>query len=293
MDVKKYEVFVSAVDCGSLTKAAEAMGLTQSGVSHIIAAVEAELKLPLLKRTRTGARLTPEGERVIGYLREIVRQEKRMFKEAERLNELAAGTIRIGTFTSVATHWLPAMMMEFQKEYPQIDFQLFNGDYHDVDRWVTDGSVDIAFITLPTELKCRVIPLYEDALAAVLPKGHPLAAQPVCRVEDVAKEAFISLLEASNHDARRALDAVNMKPNVRFRTKDDYAVIAMVRQGLGVSIMPSLLLRGNGENIEIRPIDPPVSRTIALAVAGDDPAPAPRKFAEFAEKWVRENGKRD
>ena len=140
------------------------MGLTQSGVSHIIAAVEAELQLPLLKRTRTGARLTPEGERVIGYLREIVRQEKRMFKEAERLNELAAGTIRIGTFTSVATHWLPAMMMEFQKEYPQIDFQLFNGDYHDVDRWVTDGSVDIAFITLPTELKCRVIPLYEDCL---------------------------------------------------------------------------------------------------------------------------------
>ena len=269
------------------------MGLTQSGVSHIIAAVEAELQLPLLKRTRTGARLTPEGERVIGYLREIVRQEKMLFKEAERLNELAAGTIRIGTFTSVATHWLPAMMMEFQKEYPQIDFQLFNGDYHDVDRWVTDGSVDIAFITLPTELKCRVIPLYEDALAAVLPKGHPLAAQPVCRVEDVAKEAFISLLEASNHDARRALDAVNMKPNVRFRTKDDYAVIAMVRQGLGVSIMPSLLLRGNSENIEIRPIDPPVSRTIALAVAGDDPAPAPRKFAEFAEKWVRENGKRD
>ena len=275
-----------------MTKAAEAMGLTQSGVSHIIAAVEAELQLPLLKRTRTGARLTPEGERVIGYLREIVRQEKMLFKEAERLNELAAGTIRIGTFTSVATHWLPAMMMEFQKEYPQIDFQLFNGDYHDVDRWVTDGSVDIAFITLPTELKCRVIPLYEDALAAVLPKGHPLAAQPVCRVEDVAKEAFISLLEASNHDARRALDAVNMKPNVRFRTKDDYAVIAMVRQGLGVSIMPSLLLRGNSENIEIRPIDPPVSRTIALAVAGDDPAPAPRKFAEFAEKWVRENGKR-
>ena len=136
-----------------------------------------------------------------------------------------------------------------------------------------------------------MIPLYEDALAAVLPKGHPLAAQPVCRVEDVAKEAFISLLEASNHDARRALDAVNMKPNVRFRTKDDYAVIAMVRQGLGVSIMPSLLLRGNSENIEIRPIDPPVSRTIALAVAGDDPAPAPRKFAEFAENWVRENGK--
>ena len=291
MDIKKYEVFVTTVDCGSLTKAAELMGLTQSGVSHIIAAVEAEVNLPLLKRTRTGARLTPEGEKLIPFLREIMRQEKLMLKEAERMHELVGGTIRIGTFTSVATHWLPAMMMEFQREYPQIDFQLFNGDYHDVDRWLTDGSVDIAFITLPTEVKCRVIPLYEDPLVAILPKNHPLAVQPVCRVEDVSKEDFISLLEASNHDARRALDAVNMKPNVRFRTKDDYAVIAMVRQGLGVSIMPSLLLRGNGENIEIRPINPPASRTIALAIAGDDPGPAPRRFAEFAEKWVRENGK--
>ena len=291
MDTKKYEVLEKTVELSSLTKAAQELGLTQSGVSHMLAAIEAELQLPLLKRTRTGARLTPEGEQMMPYIHEIVRQEKLLRQAAAALHTLVTGKIRIGTFTSVATHWLPAMMMEFQREYPQIDFQLFNGDYHDVDRWLTDGSVDIAFITLPTEVKCRVIPLYEDPLVAILPKNHPLAVQPVCRVEDVAKEDFISLLEASNHDARRALDAVNMKPNVRFRTKDDYAVIAMVRQGLGVSIMPSLLLRGNGENIEIRPINPPASRTIALAIAGDDPGPAPRRFAEFAEKWVRENGK--
>ncbi len=288
MDTKKYEVFVKTVEEASLTRAAEVLGLTQSGVSHIIAAIESEVGLPLLKRTRTGAKLTPEGEKLIPYIREIVHWEKRMKDEVQRMHELSAGTIRIGTFTSVATHWLPAMMMEFQKEYPQIDFQLFNGDYHDVDRWIADGSVDIAFITLPTDLKCRVIPLYEDPLVAILPKKHPLAAQEVCRVEDVAKESFISLLEASNHDARRALDAVNMKANVRFRTKDDYAVIAMVRQGLGVSIMPSLLLRGNDENIEIRPIEPSASRTIALAIMGNEPGPAPQRFAEFAEKWIRE-----
>lgn len=71
------------------------MGLTQSGVSHIIAAVEAEVNLPLLKRTRKGARLTPEGEKLIPFLREIMRQEKLMMKEAERMHELVGGTIRI------------------------------------------------------------------------------------------------------------------------------------------------------------------------------------------------------
>lgn len=289
MDTKKYEVFVKTVELASLTRAAQELGLTQSGVSHIIAAIERELGLPLLRRTRTGARLTEEGERVLPYLREIVHQEALLRAEARELHGVISGRVRIATFTSVATHWLPGMMMQFRALHPQVEFQLFNGDYHDVDNWLADGSVDLGFIALPSKLGCRCVPLVEDPLVAVLPKGHPLCAQAVCRVEDVAREDFITLLETSNHDARRALDAVGMKANVRLRTKDDYAVIAMVRQGLGVSIMPSLLLRGNNEGIETRPIHPGASRTIALAIPAASPAPAAASFAEFAAEWVKEN----
>ncbi len=289
MDTKKYEVFAKTVELSSLTRAAEELGLTQPGVSHIVAALEAEWGLPLLKRSRTGARLTPEGERVMPYIREIVRQEALLRQETEEVRGLASGEVRVGTFTSVATHWLPAMMQEFQRQYPRVEFRLFNGDYHDVDRWLTDGSVDLGFIALPSELRCECIPLREDPLLAVLPRGHPLAAGPVCAVADVAREPFISLLESSDHDARRALEKAGVKPNVKFTTKDDYAIIAMVSQGLGVSIMPELLLRGHGEGVEIRPIDPPASRTLALAVpAGNRTGPAARRFAEFAAAWVRE-----
>ncbi len=289
MDVKKYEVFEKTVEKASLTRAAEELGLTQSGVSHIIAAVEAELELPLLRRTRTGARLTPEGEAVIPFIREIVSQEQQLRQKAAQLRAGTAGSIRIGTFTSVATHWLPGMMMQFQQQYPQVEFQLFNGDYHDVDRWLAEGSVDLAFTAQPAETGCRSVPLYQDALMAILPVGHPLAARPVCRVEELAQEPFITLLESSNHDVRRALSAAHVKVDVRFRTKDDYAVIAMVRQGLGISIMPSLLLRGNNEGIEIRPIDPPASRTIALACSTAEAGPAARRFVEFAREWVKTN----
>ena len=289
MDTKKYEVLEKTVELSSLTKAAQELGLTQSGVSHMLAAIEAELQLPLLKRTRTGARLTPEGEQMMPYIHEIVRQEKLLRQAAAALHTLVTGKIRIGTFTSVATHWLPAMMMQFQQAYPQVDFQLFNGDYHDIDTWLGDGSVDLAFTTLPARPGCRCTPLYEDALAAVLPKGHPLGQSPVCRVEELAKEPFISLLESSNHDVRRAFRALSVKPNIRFETKDDYAVIAMVRQGLGVSIMPSLLLRGNNEGVELRPLDPPAYRTIALTMGSVETGPAARQFAEFARAWVKEN----
>ena len=183
-------------------------------------------------------------------------------------------------------------MQEFQALYPKVDFRLFNGDYHDVDRWLTDGSADVGFVTLPTPLKCECVPLKEDRLLAVLPKGHPLAAEEICRVRDVAREPFISLLETSDDDARRALEAAEVKPNVRFTTKDDYAIIAMVEQGLGVSIMPELLLQGHRNGIAARPLDPPASRMLALAVpAGDRAGPATRRFAEFVREWVEKNAR--
>ncbi|MBR3545825.1 MAG: LysR family transcriptional regulator [Oscillospiraceae bacterium] len=292
METKKLEVFEKIVELSSLTKAAEELGLTQSGVSHILAGLEEELGFPLLRRSRVGTRLTPEGERLMPFIRETVRAQERLDQTAADLRGLAAGTVRVATFTSVAVHWLPGMMQEFQALYPKVDFRLFNGDYHDVDRWLTDGSADVGFVTLPTSLKCECVPLKEDRLLAVLPKGHPLAAEEICRVRDVAREPFISLLETSDDDARRALEAAEVKPNVRFTTKDDYAIIAMVEQGLGVSIMPELLLQGHRNGIAARPLDPPASRMLALAVpAGDRAGPATRRFAEFVREWVEKNAR--
>ena len=211
MDVKKYEVFVKIVEKSSLTKAAEAMGLTQSGVSHIVAAMESELGVALLRRSRTGAVLTPEGERLMPHIRAIVTQETQLRHAAEALRSQVAGKLRVGTFTSVATHWLPAMMMEFQRLHPSVEFTLFNGDYHDVVRWLEDGSVDLAFTAVPAPANCRCIPLYRDPLLAVLPRGHRLCHVSVCPAEELAKEPMIGLPDNSDHDIRRALAAVGSR----------------------------------------------------------------------------------
>lgn len=259
-------------------------------MSHIIAAVEAEFGFTLLTRIRNGVRLTPEGKRILPHIRSLLREETLLLREAAEIRGAATGVVCIGTFTSVATHWLPSMIKEFQQEYPQVEFRLFNGDYHDINQWLNDGTVELGFVSLPTDLRCQFIPLREDELLAILPMGHPLAEAEVCRVEDVAAQPFISLLKSSDHDARRALEQAGVKPNVKFTTKDDYAIIAMVSQGLGVSIMPKLLLRGHEENIEIRRLDPPTHRTLALAIpAGDRTGPAARRFAEFAVTWVMEH----
>lgn len=292
ISLPKYEAFLAAVELGSLTLAAEQLGLTQSAVSHSIASLEEELGFVLIKRGKSGVRLTDEGERLMPAVRSLLSSAEQLEQTASSIRGLDSGTVRIGAFTSVAVHWLPGVLKLFQADYPNVDFKLLNGDYHDVEQWISDGSVDIGFINLPTALHCDTVALMEDRLLAILPEDSRFASYPKFPLIECETEPFISLLESSDHDARRALESAGVKPNVRFYTKDDYAIIAMVEQGLGMSIMPELLLKGRHDRLLTLPLLPEAKRTIGLAIAaGDRAGPAVKRFAEYVVEYVRNSAK--
>lgn len=288
MSMNKYEALVSAVELGSLTKAAEAMGVTQSAVSHMISSLEAEFGFSLLRRGRSGAFLTTEGEKVIPAVRGILNHSEQLSQIVASIRGVETGTVRIGAFTSVAVHWLPGMIKEFQQDYPNVELRLMNGDYHDVEQWLEEGSADLGFVALPANPDFKTTALVEDRMLAIVPKDHRLAAFPQLPLGEVANEPFISLLESSNQDVRRTLEKVGVMPNTRFTTKDDYAIIAMVEQGLGISIMPELLLSGRSDNVCVMPLSPPASRIIGLAIPGAERAgPATLRFADYVVDWVK------
>lgn len=290
MNIGKYETLMAVVESGSLTRAAQALGCTQSAVSHSIDSLEQELGFALLKRGRSGVRLTGEGERLIGAVRNLLNSAEQLAQTASSIRGLESGTVRIGSFTSVAVHWLPPVLKEFQKDYPQVEFKLLNGDYHDVEQWLMEGSIDIGFVNVPSAVDCECIPLMEDRLLAILPRHSRFESYPRFPLVECETEPFISLLESSDHDARRALEAAGVKPNVRFYTKDDYAIIAMVEQGLGISIMPELLLKGRHDDIQMLPLVPEAKRTIGIAIAaGAKAGPATRRFADYVVRYVTEN----
>ena len=292
MKLDKYQVFRTVVEQRSLTLAAAALGCTQSAVSHSLDTLEKELGFPLLKRGRAGVTLTDEGERLLPAVRELLRSRERLDQTAAAIRGLDTGLVRIGAFTSVAVHWLPGVLKMFQADYPNVDFKLLNGDYHDVEQWIENGSVDIGFVNVPCALDCEVITLMEDRLLAILPLGSRFASYPRFPLVECETEPFISLLESSDHDARRALEAAGVQPNVRFYTKDDYAIIAMVEQGLGISIMPELLLKGRHDALQVLPLVPEAKRTIGLAIAaGDKAGPATRRFADYVVRYVTEQAK--
>lgn len=290
MNIKKYEVFVKTAELGSLTRAAEALGSTQSRISHVLSAMEEEYGFCLMRRNRSGVTLTEAGAMLLPGMEAIVRQNRELEAMIADIRNADAGTVRLGAFTSVAVHWLPGIIRAFQADHPRVELKMLNGDYADVEQWLQDGSVDLAFVTLPAPENTKAIPLVEDELLAILPKGHPLASESRIDAVRLGRESFISLPQSSDHDIHRALDSAGITPNIRYTTKDDYAMIAMVEQGLGVSIVPELLIRGRGQNVELRPLEPRATRTIALALPQGTASPAVETFAEAAMAWLKENG---
>ena len=289
MTLAQYEMLMAVVDNGSFTKAAEGLGCTQSAVSHGIDALEKELGFALITRSRAGVRLTGEGERLLPAVRNLLSSAEQLNQTAASIRGLDSGTVRIGTFTSVAVHWLPAVLKSFQHDYPKVEFILKNGDYHDVEQWIRDGSIDVGFVTVPSALGCECIPLKEDRLLAILPRGSRFASYPKFPIVECETEPFISLLESSDHDARMVFEAAGIKPNVRFYTKDDYAIIAMVENGLGMSIMPELLLKGRTDNMQVLPLVPEAKRTIGIAIAaGEKAGPATRRFVDYVVQYVKD-----
>ena len=289
MSLKKYEAFVRTVELGSLTKAAQSLGSTQSRISHILSDLEAEYGFSLLRRSRGGIELTEAGRLVLPKMQEILRGEQALSECVGEIRNANAGTVRVGVFTSVAVHWLPGMIRAFQAEHPGAHLEMRNGDYHDVDQWLREGSVDLGFVTLPAPAGMRTIPLAEDPLVAILPRDHRLARLKQIPIEELGQDPFISLLQSSDHDIHRALDNAGVHPNIKFTTKDDYAILAMVEQGLGISIVPQLLIRGRGQNLAVRPLIPQASRTIALAIPEGEALPVISAFAQAAVEWLKEN----
>ena len=127
MNIQKYMSFVKTVEYGSFTKASEILNYSQSGISRMIGDLEKEWNMCLLERDHSGVKPTSDGLRLLPFAKKLCDDFDRLQMEADNLNDLSSGIIRIGTFSSVATYWLPNIIMEFKKDYPNIEYELLIG----------------------------------------------------------------------------------------------------------------------------------------------------------------------
>ena len=263
--IQKYLAFVKTVECGSFTRAAGVLNYSQSGISRMIGDLEREWQVTLLERGKSGVRLTSEGTRLLPYAKRVCSEYEKLQAEVDEINGLKSGLIRIGTFSSVATHWLPNIIREFQKEYPGIDYELILGDYTEIETWIEEGRVDCGFLRLPARKELESVFLEQDRLLVVLPEGHPLAALEKIPVSALCGEPFMLLEKGAKAEVSEIFERNGFTPRVHFTTWDDYAIMSMVESGLGISILPELILKRIPYRVVARELEIPAYRNIGLA----------------------------
>ena len=281
-NIQKYQAFIQTVEYGSFTRAAEALGYTQSSISKMIADLEQEWHVNLLERSRAGVQLTADGMAMLPYAEALVADYHRLQDEVAALNGLREGVIRIGTFSSVATHWIPRIIQPFQRDYPGIQYELLMGDYTEIENWLAAGRIECGFLRLPTRQEFDTIFLEQDELVAVLPPSHPLTRRKKLKPSDLQDQPFLLLEHGGKTEVSEFLERHNVRPDIRFTTWDDYAILSMVESGLGLGILPRLILQRIPYDVEIRPFTQPAHRDIALALRSRKTASAAvKQFVQY------------
>lgn len=284
--ISRYGIFCKVIELASFSKVARKIGYSQSAVSQTIKSLEKELGVILIDRKKDGITLTSDGKEFLPYLEAIYSAECALEQKHKEITGLENSIIRLGTFTSVSRNILPQLMKQFKKIYPNVNFILKQGEYTSIQKWVQTNSVDFGFVNSNAVSGIDVEVLYEDEMLAVLPPNHPLAQNEMISLAQLAKEPFILLDEGDYSVIMNAFQKLNLSPQIEYEVYDDYSILAMVRQGLGVSAMYGLVLNGLEKGLQIRPIREKPTRPVALAWQNKNTMSlASRRFMDFIQKF--------
>ncbi len=288
MNTTKCHIFLKAVELGSITRAAEEMGYTQSAVSRSIADLEREWNVTLLTRNKDGVILSAQGESLLPHIQALCNAERTLETQVSSLHGLNRGLLRVGTFTSVSIHWLPGIMKEFMDRYPGIQFELVSKwEFREVEELVRRGHLDCGFLALPTGESLEASFLRQDRLLAVLPCSHPLADAPYYPLSRFTQDTFILIQEQWDMEITRIFQEEGVRPNIRYTLSDDFAILAMVEQGLGVSILSEMVIRSSSRQVAALPLERPRFREIGFAVRrGEALPPLTQRFRDFVLEWL-------
>ncbi len=278
----KYIAFCKIVECKSFTRAAEALGYTQAAVSQMVRNLEKELSVTLFVRSRKEILLTGEGERLYPFIKKLVNSHSELEERVAEITGLSSGEIHIGTFSSMSQRLLPGAMSDFGKEHPAIRFALTQGDNTTLPEQIKNGTIDFGFVYPEASLGLANIPIASDSFLAVFPEGHRLGSRSKVSLKEMASEPLILTDEGGVNTVLSAFDKKCLTPNVKYRIHDDHTILSMVEKGIGISILPSMLLDRASYKIKTVPIDTPVTRTVGIAYLSDELLPiAAKRFIDF------------
>ena len=293
MQLQQLSYFVAVAEVRHFTRAAEALRVAQPSLSKQIRTLEAELGAPLFSRARGNITLTPAGEALLPLARRILADVDTARREIQDITGLRRGRVRIGATPSLFGGLLADALARFQSAYPSIELRVEEGGSRDLVRDMARGQLDLALIILPlqsTDPALETRPILREELVVAAPR----AAAPrraAMRMEELRDRPLVMFRRG--YDLREATTAAcrqaGFDPRFAVEGGEMDAVLRFVEAGLGLAVVPSMVLDGR-PGLAGTPVAPPgLHRTIALAHRKDvAPTHAARAFRDTLLGFLRD-----
>lgn len=283
MDTKKYEALVTAVEQGSFTKAASLLGYTQSGLTHMMNALETEIGIQLLQRGHFGTKLTTNGERLMPLIEEFLQAGNRLSEEIAAINSLENDVITVGAYPFIAQHWLPTILQLFGAECPGVQVRLQEADRQMIHTGVLSGRFDLGFTSAPQDSALDYLPLRQEPLVALLPKAAFPAQTTAFPAAQFEGQHFLMPPLGCEAEILALLARCHVQPEIERVSVSSQAVVSMVGHSLGVSILPRICVRGHESSIRTLPLSPQLSCSLGIVLQKKRrPKPALQKLIACA-----------
>lgn len=269
MELKQLNYFVSIIDHMSFSKAAEKLHISQPSLTNSIKNLERELGFQLIERNTRNIRLTEAGEVLYKRAIHLLLEMNIVKKEMDEVKLIGKGELQIGMIESVK-HWIPKVILHYQEQFPNVNYKMTEVlSKSDVKNSLRKYETHVIITNqLINEVDIETVPLYNEKLVLVLHKNHPKAGIGLLNLKELEKESFIVSREGfqTREDIIRAFELEDAKPRIKFEIERFETAISIVRENLGIAIIPENYLQGRHDfSIVSKTLESPaLERTVYL-----------------------------
>ena len=286
MDIMKYKLFADIADTRSFTKSGKRLGYSQPAVSNILKSLEDEIGFPLFVRTKQSVALTPNAKAILPHVRNLLAVNEQLEQTINALNGLETGHLTIAAFASISRNWLPRIIHLFEKNYPGIEIELLEGGTNEIVNWVKNSIADFGLLSRLYTSPLEWIKLADDPLMAILPEDDACQGD-VFPISQMAGRPFIISAEGVDYDMHQALEGAGIVPSIHLSCKDDHSIASMVASGLGISILPKLVIQDMTYPIRALPLEPYSTRELGIAFRSKSGlTPAAKQFLQIIQETL-------
>ncbi|QND53309.1 LysR family transcriptional regulator [Phyllobacterium sp. 628] len=267
---------IAIVEERGFSRGADRIGVSQSAVSHAIRGLELAVGSPLIERQRGNVELTTIGVKVIEEARNVLQAIERLRKLGHDKN--VCGTVRAGIVASISSRIAPAALRDLRRNFPDIRLDIWEGTDQEVHEWVKNDLIDFGIGGVSDHLHAEHF--MEDKLRLLLPEEHVLIAQEAISLADLQGARFVMPAIGCGPHADAILKSSGIDIDVIVRVREKETLFSMVRSGVGVAILPELVLPTAVGGCASRPLTPSLSRMLYLLRGDADIKPSAAEVAE-------------